>query len=284
MYEIIRPIIEFLSDRTKSIGHRTAIFISIIGALIVLDLFFNFTYDVYISNKLNNLEKVYQLKEIYKKNPVQLEKLNEIERRTLDRKHYSEYLPFYDYSRKFAPKFTETIEIKTTQAVKQEPIRLNENDSIQIEKLLKLSGFGVETKEYSNYMLFFDSLRNSHQKISEKIVVKTIKHIESKSDSKERSRLWMFISSNVFFIILFAFLLFVPLIIKDQPLWSRLLGVSAIIVILLGIMFVAYRTSYLIPLILNNPTWNYLLNFIIHTGFIIIVTRLIIKKSKKSIK
>ena len=280
MYEILKSIIDFLSDSSKSLGHRTAILISFVGVLILLDLTFNFTYDVYISNKLNNLEKIYQLKIIYKNDSAQLQKLNEIERRTLARKHYSEYLPFYDYSR--TPKFIETIEIKTTQTIKQEPIRLNKNDSTQIDKLLKLSEYSIKNKGYTNYMLFIDSLRNGQQKITHETVVKTIKHTATKSDTNERSRLWMFISSNVFFIILFIFIFFIPLISKNQPLLNNLLGVSALAVILSGIMLVVYWISYLIPLILNNPTLNYILNFIIHTFFIFLSISLIVKASKKS--
>jgi hypothetical protein len=281
MYEIIRPIIDFLSDRSKPLGHRIAIFASIIGVLTIMDLSFNLSYDAYISNKLNNLEKIYQLKEIYKNDSAQLVKLDEVERRTLDRKHYSEYLPFYDYSRKLTPKYTETIEIKTTQSINKEPIRLTKNDSVQIEKFLKLGVVKIQSKEYDDYMLFFDSIRSSQQKITEKTVVKTIKRSVPKSDSKERSRLWMFISSNVFFIFILVVVLFAPFYTKDQSLGNLLIGVFAFIVILSAIMLVAYWTAYLIPLILNNPIWNYLLNFIIHLIFITISIRLIIKASKK---
>jgi hypothetical protein len=213
---------------------------------------------------------------------MELERLNVLEKRIIERKHYSEYLPFYDYSKKMEPRVTEIIEVKTTQRIHNIPINLNKNDSIQIEKLLKLREYRTETKNYNDYLLFFDSLITSRQVVTEKIENKTIKQTAQHIAVKERSRLWMFISSNAFFMLISFFMLFVPIFNKDQPLGTLLIGIFASIVILSGIMLTAYWTSYLIPLLFNRPILNYILNFLIHLFFIIVSTKLIIKASKKS--
>jgi hypothetical protein len=67
MFESIKSVLEILTDKSKSLGFRTAIFISTIGLLIIVDLIFNFTFDIHISNKLNNLEKYISLSKYIKK-------------------------------------------------------------------------------------------------------------------------------------------------------------------------------------------------------------------------
>jgi hypothetical protein len=282
MFESIKTVLEIFSDKTRSFGFKSALFISIVGFLFIFDLTFHISYDIHISNKLNNLEKIYQLKQIYKNDSLNLEKFSDLEKKILNRKHYSEYLPFYNYSKKTDPKIIETIEIKTTQGIQNEPFHLNKNDSIQFRKLMELSKTKIESKNYSDYIFFFDSLRNNQLKSTDKTIVKTIsRFIAQKTDFKERSRKWMFISSNFFFILLFVFIFFVPFLPNDQKKGSIILGIFAINILLSCIMLFAYWTSYFIPLIFNIPIWNYILNFLIHSFFITVIVNLILRVSKK---
>ncbi len=281
MFESIKSFFDIIYDRSRSIGHRTAVFFSTVGFLIIVDLCFNFTYDIHISNKLSNLKTISELKEIYKNDSVVVEKLRKTEMRLLSSGHYSELIPFY-YSG-YNPKFSETIEIKTTQSIQNKPIQLNRKDSLQIKRILELSSVNKHEKDFSSYMLFFDSLRTSQQKVIEKTETKIIKQPIQAVDSKERSRMLMFISSNFIFLLIFIFLIFVPFFNKDQKLGTLIFAIFAMEVMLAIIMIVVYWTAYWIPVIFHNPWWNYMLNFAINLLFIIGLTKLTKKASKKSV-
>lgn len=256
-------------DKSKSIGHRTAVFFSMIGLIMIIELIFNFTYDIYISNKLSNLKTIYELKEIYKNDSVETAKLRADEIRILNRWHYSELLPFYNYSK---PVNTDTVKINTTQYVENKPLILNKEDSLKINQLLNLSDYKEGSKDYTEYLQFFDSLRNSQQKIVERTEIKSTRQIiRVKPDT--RSRLWMFVSANLFFIILCVFLLFVPFFSKDQKKLSLFVGLFASIVIISLIMLLTYWAVYFIPLLFGNPVYNYVLNIVIH----LIITNLTVR-------
>ena len=285
MIESFASIFHLFLDKSKSFGFKTALLISILGFLFFIDMTFSITYDIHISNKLNNLEKIHELKVIYKDDSLLLDKFTEIERRTIERKHYTEYLPFYDYSKKTIPKLAESVEIQTTKNVNNQPTRLiSKNDSIQMEKLFDLKKNKFERLDYSDYLVFFDSLRNSQQNNTNKIITKTIKYNSKKTVALERSRFWMFLSSNFFFIFIAIIFLFAPVFSKESLNGGFLVGWFAFFVVLIGIMLFVYWTAFFIPLLFGNPTWNYILNFIIHTVLFVFAIGGLIKAGAKNTK
>src|SRR5699024_3237865 len=76
-----------------------------------------------------------------------------------------------------------------------------------------------------------------------------------------RSIYWMIFTSNYIFVIILPFLIFLPLYGKDGRKASTLAGWFASL-IMFGV-FGAITTwiAYQIPVIWNNPIWNYALNF-----------------------
>lgn len=209
-----------------------------------------------------------------------MDKLNQVEKRVLNRWHYSEYLPFYNYSNN--SNVTERVEIKTTQTIQNKPIILSKEDSLQMGKMLKLSDYKIIDKNYTEYFHFFDSLRNSQQKVTEKIEVKTTKQPNKRTEVNERSKLWMFVSANFLFILIAIIMLIASFFTKEQKKGNLIVGVFAFEVILAFIMLLVFWSAYLIPIILNNPLYNYLLNAFIHLIIVIFSVRLIIKASKKT--
>jgi hypothetical protein len=83
----------------------------------------------------------------------------------------------------------------------------------------------------------------------------------------------MTFTSNYLFVIILPFLIFLPLYNKDGRKASNLAGWFASL-IMIGI-FGAITTwiAYKIPIIWNNPIWNYVLNFLIHTIFWILIIK-----------
>jgi branched-subunit amino acid transport protein len=68
---------------------------------------------------------------------------------------------------------------------------------------------------------------------------------------------------------------------KETRSKDSFLGSMIMLIVLIGIMSVVTWTAYLIPLIHNNPIFNYILNFIIHIMIIALVIIGIVTSTKK---
>lgn len=218
MISIIETIFRILLDKSSSIGHKTSIFISLIGIVILLDFGFQFSYDIYISNKLSNLEKIDHLKDVYTNDKLKQSFLISTEKRIFENKHYSEYLSSWIHNLQVEDKQKDTIE---------------KYDEIP------------------------------------------------KGKDEKRLLVWMFISSN--FIILFTFvvLFLIGLFLKKEAKRDMLVGLFA--TFLIALIFMAMFTWILsfIPLILNRPYLNYLLNFIIQFILVVLPFKFLIRKNTK---
>jgi hypothetical protein len=280
MFEFIKTLIDFLTDKSKSIGHKTAILLSSVALLFVIDILFSFTYDIHISNKLANLQTIHALKEVYKNDSIELKKLDDTELRLLNSRHYTEWLPFLNYS-KGVCRTVKTVQVSKIQSIKNDTIILSKDDSIKIWKFIKIHKDSDTFNDVFKYIHFYDSISKSQRKLIQKTEVRTITQQEGKINSNEPSKIWLFVSANYIFVLLFVILFGYAFFNKQQSRKDSIIGAIAIQFILLIIMLCAYWSSLLIPVINNNPLWNYLINSIIHLIIIIIVTKLIIRGSKK---
>ncbi|MDX6748129.1 hypothetical protein SHK09_15130 [Polaribacter sp. PL03] len=89
-----------------------------------------------------------------------------------------------------------------------------------------------------------------------------------------RSIYWMSITSNYLLVIILPFLLLIPLFSKDGRTSNAIVGWFASLIMFGIIGSITTWISYQIPLILNNPIYNYAMNFSIHTLFWIIIIKL----------
>ena len=94
MIEGIKNIIELFLDKSKHWTLRTGVFISIIGLLFILDFTFDLSYNYFINNKLDNLEKIQNIKKGYSADTLKLKKIAVFEYQILNKKHYTESLFF----------------------------------------------------------------------------------------------------------------------------------------------------------------------------------------------
>lgn len=204
--EFIKEIKVLIFDSSASWGTVLAKFITLIVFLIIVDMSFNFTYNLQVSNKLSQLEKISTLKEDYKEDTLKLGEIKKIENGIFEKEHYSEF-----FFRVFS----------------------------------KIS-FPQDTK---------------HQKTDQKNkpIIITTKPIFS--------LFWMAFSSNYVLAIIFPFLFFLPVYNKEIRSVNGMAGWIASLVMIGGMITIVTWISFQIPLILDNPIWNYILNFLIHTLF-----------------
>ncbi|WP_299162802.1 hypothetical protein [uncultured Tenacibaculum sp.] len=149
--------------------------------------------------------------------------------------------------------------------------KIYKNDSIKMSKINELEIQIFNRKHYSDRLKNLDLSQINPFKESD---ILTIKKTEIKKDDinknvKVRSSLWMILSSNYFFILIIIVLIILPFtnsVHRDVP---NILGSIAGIIILIGIISLVTWIAYKIPLIYNRPYLNYILNFILHSPFLI---------------
>lgn len=88
MDNAIGNVLHFVTDAGKSISTRLAIVFLAIIFLFVLDHLSGFTYNMQTNHKLNQLEKIAELKTTYMANSVRVAQLRLIEEQTMNRENY----------------------------------------------------------------------------------------------------------------------------------------------------------------------------------------------------
>jgi len=136
--EFIKHIKELVFDSSTSWGNFIAKFISLLVLLVIVDLSFNFTYDLHTSNKLSQLEKITSLKVKYKTDSIKKIEVNRIENEVFNKEHYSEFLP----------RFWSKISLK--KATNDQNISHNKTETITTTKPIKSLFWMVFS---SNYLL-----------------------------------------------------------------------------------------------------------------------------------
>ena len=149
-------------------------------------------------------------------------------------------------------------------------------DSIILNGLSEMERKVFNNKHYSDKLsrLFLkDSIKSE---TSEIIDQNKPANNKPKTTTKKpiRSIYWMSITSNYLLVIILPILLFLPLFSKDGRNSNAIVGWFASLIMFGIIGAITTWISYQIPLILNNPIYNYVMNFSIHTLFWIIIIKL----------
>jgi hypothetical protein len=103
MEYLFKLIEKILIDKSKTIGQKSWRLLFAILILVSFDCAFNFTYDIHITNKLEKLEKVNNLKKEYKNDSLYMIQLSKLENKYRERKHYYDcasdyYFRFLNFS------------------------------------------------------------------------------------------------------------------------------------------------------------------------------------------
>ncbi len=157
-------------------------------------------------------------------------------------------------------------------------------DSLTLIELNKMEQRVVSKTHYSDELsrIFLkDSIKSETSKIIEKNKPANIKPITT-TNKPIRSIFWMAVSSNYILAIMLPFIIFLPLYSKDGRKANSIVGWFASIIMIGIISAITTWISFQIPLIWENPIWNYVLNFLIHTIFLIGLVKLGNDKNKKT--
>jgi len=151
------------------------------------------------------------------------------------------------------------------------------NDSINLKKITDLENKIIDKKHYSDFLFPNFSLnfliKSNIENIKDQSPTKIVKPNIATNNSNIRSYFWMLISSNYLFVIVFVVMIFFPLYGKEQRTLKSISGWFAGLISFSLIIILVTWVSFKIPLIYNEPIFNYILNFIIHTIFIILIAK-----------
>jgi hypothetical protein len=216
MIEGIKNIIELFLDKSRHWTLKAGVFISVIGLLFVLDFMFNLSYNYFINNKLENIEKLQVIKKGYSDDTLKLKKIEELEENVINEKHYSEsfFLSFNSFKKSIIPNTTDQ---------------------------------NVDNKN-------------------------TPKNATNKKNI--RSPFLMLLTSNLLFLILLIILVFRPFFDKELKSLKTLSSWFASMTILITIITITVWLSFQIPILYNQPIYNYVLNFILHVILIIGIVKI----------
>jgi len=211
-------ILNFFLDKSRSFGVKTALTISLIGLMFVVDFGLNISYNFSLNNRLSQLERIHKLKANYQKDTINFNHLLELEKEVINKKHYSDFLHFNTKAQK------KVININTI-----DKNRINSKD--------------VQYPPISTF--------------------------------------WMVLSSSYGLLILMGVLLALPIFPNQKYEKNYFFGWLALNILWGSLIVLITLIAFQIPIIQNNPIYNYWLNFGIHTFFIFILL-VIAKRNKKN--
>ncbi|WP_298369345.1 hypothetical protein [uncultured Lutibacter sp.] len=90
--DILNKLFGLFYDNSKTLSHKLSYLIIFLFVIFIIEYHFDFTYNFYLNNKIEQLNGVNDLKNIYSSDSIKMIELNDIEQRILSRTHYSEYL------------------------------------------------------------------------------------------------------------------------------------------------------------------------------------------------
>lgn len=123
MEYIIKLFENLIIDNSKTIGQKSWRLLTVLLILFFLDCIFNFTYDIHITNKLETLEKINNLKKEYKNDSLYTIELSNLETKYKDRKHYYDYA--YDYYFRFLNFSTSLFKSDNKEITKSKVVNAN---------------------------------------------------------------------------------------------------------------------------------------------------------------
>ncbi|WP_222931280.1 hypothetical protein, partial [Xanthovirga aplysinae] len=152
-------------------------------------------------------------------------------------------------------------------------------DTLNLYKIIRLEQDVINKKHYSDFLKFsFPTHKENSIPNEIKKIQNNFKTIESQnSNSLKVSSLWMVISSTYSLLLIFPFLILLP--VNQEFDKNAIFGWFSLIVILAALITSITVIAYQIPIINENPFYNYLLNAGIHLVFIILFI-IIIRKNR----
>ena len=155
------------------------------------------------------------------------------------------------------------------------------NDSIYILKIRKIENNIFNKEHYSDFLpRILSEISFNQETIDQNINQSNTANKTTKNPIKDV--FWMTISSSYLLLIIFPFLLFLPVYDRNARTGNGIAGWVSSLVMIGGMILLITWIAYQIPWPWNNPTWTYIVNFLIHSLFWFLIIKLGNDKNKKT--
>tara|TARA_Y100000385_G_scaffold59597_1_gene57714 strand:- start:127 stop:798 length:672 start_codon:yes stop_codon:yes gene_type:complete len=143
-------------------------------------------------------------------------------------------------------------------------------------KFLKMTELENQVYKRRHYLDRFRNLNLNQINIFKKSDTPKIKKPVINTDNtiynkQTRSLFWMILTSSYFLIGLIIVLIIMPFTSYVHRQSNNIIGNIALIILIFGIIYLLTWIAYKIPLILDKPYLNYVLNFLIHSYIIYLI-------------
>jgi hypothetical protein len=139
---IINDFINFLADKSLTLSKKTILIVSIVFILIVVDLLFGFSFNYSLNQRLNQIEKIEQIRLNYNLTDTNEQQLKKIEDKIINKKDYLYFL-LWQFQNVVKQETTTPNDSTFTIAEKPDSTFIPQPSKIQIEteKVLKRKFF-----------------------------------------------------------------------------------------------------------------------------------------------
>lgn len=236
--DFIKEIFKFFTDRTYSSGSKLLLIFAIVLSLVIIDNILGFSFFYNNEKSIEQLKTIQQLKKEYKGNNELITSLEIKEDQILNRKNIIET---------FAELFSKE-DLKSPETLNSRPFTDIYEYDVK-DSIIDPWREGIE-----------DSIRDDLYQ-SDTTALGSVDR--AKGVTNYRSRIWHTISSSYILILTLIILPFIPFTKKTFD-WAAFIGMLFFSGVL-GLLILLNQYLYsLIPVVLNKPWINYILNATIH--------------------
>ncbi|MEQ8547131.1 MAG: hypothetical protein RIC03_04440 [Cyclobacteriaceae bacterium] len=225
--DLFKEFIRLFTDQDYSIKSKLVFVIILLGGVFFIDNILGFSFFYVNQQRINQLEKIEQLKKSSKENKPLVKLLEETEEEIINRQTVIDAFLELFSKNKLEPSNTHKISNLDTALVVR-------NDTLTIPVLT-------------------DSTKS-----------KVIEKLANEPEDQYRSRLWHTLTSS-YLLILVMFILPISGITQKPFRWPNFIGILFTSGIFAGLVWLNQFLLGLIPVLFNQPWINYILNFAIQT-------------------
>lgn len=284
--DIFKELFKFLVNKEYSFTSKFIGMIAILFVLFSINNLLGFSFYYSTNQKITQIKNIEILKKDCKNDPKLMNILEETENEIINRKNLIEN--FFDLFSKgpYKGEIKDNFEILDTVLItKYDTVRIYQNSYTPPWYLSIPDSMFKSERNFSDSIIHDSTKQIINAKSNDSIVYKTDKQTNSteKEQLRYRSKLWHTVSSSYLLILLILILPIIPFTDKKFS-WSTLLGMIFAMIFNAGFIWLNQFLLGLIPVILNTPMYNYIVNFSLHTGFWVMIIIIVNKNEKKKKK
>jgi hypothetical protein len=282
--DIFKELFKFFINKKYSFTSRFIGLIIILMVLFSINNLLGFSFYYSTNQKITQIKNIETLKKECINNQRLMSILEETENEIINRKNLVEN--FFDLFSKepFKGEAKNNYDLPDTIFItKYDTIKIFQNSYNIPWYLSQLDSSNLIKKKFSDSVkreqpvqiannITIDSTTNN----SEKVISST-----ENEQLRYRSKLWHTVTSSYLLILLMFILPIIPFTEKKFS-WSMMLGMIFIMIFNAGFIWLNQFLLGLIPVILNRPWINYIVNFSLHSGFWSIIIIISNKKKKNN--